>query len=217
MLTLEEEEQAEGLRRELVVVLHLTPARMATLPDVDGWREAFRPLVDVRSRFEGVSVEHAALRIAAPPFLNRDRLRGLLTACLERLLGDAVPYSVRILTELGETLQAAFELEEAWLEQGATPGHSVLCFTDEEAVGGMTMLLSELKQGLEARRTMEVAEAFPLNHYDILTLWVGPEATMVDGAASFIRNAYEALTEGPVSVTGRKLAAAEDLLRFLGS
>ncbi|MEE9164623.1 MAG: hypothetical protein V3U17_07540, partial [Thermoplasmata archaeon] len=75
MLTLEDEERAQELRRELVVLLHLTQERMPALRRVVGWREAFEPLKEVRSSLEGVSREQAAVRIAAPPFLSQDRLR----------------------------------------------------------------------------------------------------------------------------------------------
>ncbi|MDX1534873.1 MAG: hypothetical protein R3291_04565, partial [Thermoplasmata archaeon] len=160
MLTLEEEEQAQRLRRELVVLLHLTEGERIELPPLEAWKAAFEALDGVRSSLEGVSGPHGAVRVASPPFLSQDRLRPIISACLERLLGQTVPFSLRILEELGETIQAAFDVEELWLEEGATADQSVLLFTDEYAVGELGILLSELKKALEEEAEASTKETF---------------------------------------------------------
>ena len=217
MLTLEDEERAQELRRELVLLLHLTQERMFALRRVVGWQEAFEPLEEVRSSLEGVSREQAALRIAAPPFLPQDRLRPIISGCLERLLGAPVLFSLRILTELGETIQAAFDVEEMWLEEGATADQTVLSFTDEHAAGEVGLLLSDLKTVLAKGLVGSVVEAFPLNHYDILSLWTGPAEEKLSSSEAFIAKVYGELKGAPVSATSRSLEEAPDLLQFLGS
>ncbi|MFQ5908807.1 MAG: hypothetical protein ACE5JE_08305 [Thermoplasmata archaeon] len=217
MLTLEDEERAQELRRELVVVLHLAQERLPLLRQITGWREAFAPLEDVRSTFEGVDESQAVVRIATPPFLSQDRLRPILASCLEGLLGGSVLFSIRILTELAETIQAAFEMEELWLEEGGAPGRTVLCFTDEAAVGTLDLLQSELQEELRAQRWAEVSTAFPLNHYDVLLLWAGPSEEKISSTEAFVAGVYESLTGAPVSATSRDLGQAADLLAFLGA
>ncbi|MEE9593760.1 MAG: hypothetical protein V3W28_09295 [Thermoplasmata archaeon] len=217
MLTLEEEERAQELRRELVVLLHLTQEGLPALQQVAGWREAFAPLDEVRSSFEGIDEGQAAVRIAAPPFLSQDRLRPILASCLKRLLGAPVFFSIRILTELAETIQAAFDLEELWLEEGAPTGQTVLCFTDEAAVGSLTLLQSELQEELRARRAAQVSTAFPMNHYDVLLLWSGPGEEKVPSTEAYVAMVYGELAGAPVSATSRDLGEAPDLLTFLGS
>lgn len=217
MLTLAEEEVAQDLRRELVVLLHLTQERMRALHGVEGWREAFEPLEAVQSSLEEVSREQAAIRIAAPLFLSEARLRPIVSGCLEELLGSPVPLSFRILTELGETIQAAFDVEELWLEKGATPDQTVLTFTDEHAAGGVGFLLSELRTMLTEGLVDSVVEAFPLNHYDVLCLWAGPEEEKLPATEAFVAQVYGGLKGTPVSATSRSLEAAPDLLQFLRS
>lgn len=217
MLTLEDEEQAKELRRELVVLLHLTRERLPVLREVAGWREAFGPLEEVHSSFEGVNRGQAAVRIAAPPFLSQDRLRPILASCLERLLGAPVLFSLRILTELGETIQAAFEVEEVWLEEGAAAGQTVLSFTDEHAAGEVDLLLSDLRKKLAEGLVDSIVEAFPLNHYDVLSLWAGPGAERLSSTEGFVAKIYGELKGAPVSATSRPLDKAPDLLQFLGS
>ncbi|MFQ5986203.1 MAG: hypothetical protein ACE5KQ_02455 [Thermoplasmata archaeon] len=217
MLTLGGEEQERDLRRQLVVLLHLPKERLPALRRVRGWQKAFAALDEIRSRFEGVSPRQAALRIAAPLFLRQDRLRPTLAGCLERLLGAPVLFSIRILTELGETIQAAFDVEEGWLEEGAAPGGTALCFTDEHAAGEVGLLLSDLRTALAERLVGSVVEAFPLNHYDILCLWTGPLKEKLASTEAFIARAYGELMGGPVSATSRDLGEAPELLEFLGS
>ncbi len=215
MLTLEDEEHAQELRRELVVLLHLAQERMTALRRVEGWREAFEPLEEVRSSLEGVSREHAAVRIAAPPFLSQDRLRPIISGALERLLGAPVLFSLRILTELGETIQAAFEVEEMWLEKGATADQTVLTFTDERAAGEVGLLLSDLRTVLAEGLIDSVTEAFPLNHYDILCLWAGPADEKLSSTEAFVSKVYAEWKGASVSATSRSLAEGPDLLQFL--
>ncbi|MEE9173724.1 MAG: hypothetical protein V3U30_01965 [Thermoplasmata archaeon] len=217
MLTLEDEERAQELRRELVVLLHLTQEGMPALRGVVGWREAFAPLETVRSSLEGVSREQAAVRIAAPPFLLQDRLRPIISGCLERLLGAPVLFSLRILTELGETIQAAFNMEEVWLEEGATADQTVLSFADEHAAGEVGLLLSDLRTMLAEGLGDSIVEAFPLNHYDILCLWAGPVEEKFSSTEAFVAKFYGELKGAPVSVTSRSLEEAPDLLQFLRS
>ncbi len=215
MLTLEDEERAQELRRELVVLLHLTQERMPALRRVVGWQEAFGPLEEVRSSLEGVSREQAAIRIAVPPFLSQDHLRPIISGCLERLLGVPVLFSLRILTELGETIQAAFDVEEVWLEEGATADQTVLSFTDEHTAGEVGLLLSDLKTMLAEMLVDSITEAFPLNHYDILCLWSGPAEEKLSSTEAFVAKAYAELKGAPVSTTSRSLEEAPDLLQFL--
>ncbi|MFQ5552585.1 MAG: hypothetical protein ACE5EW_02580 [Thermoplasmata archaeon] len=217
MLTLEEEEYAQDLRRELVILLHIPQDRLPALRRVRGWKSAFAALDEVRSRFEGVSPGQAALRIAAPPFLHQDRLRPILAACLEPLLGAPVLFSIRILTELGETIQAAFDVEEEWLQEGTAPGGTALCFTDEHAAGEVGLLLSDLRTALAERLVGSVVEAFPLNHYDVLCFWTGPVEEKLASTEAFIAQVYGELMEVPVSATSRDLGEAPELLEFLGS
>lgn len=217
MLTLEEAERAQELRRELVVLLHLTQERLPTLQQVTGWREAFAPLEEIRSSFEGVHQGQAAVRIAAPLLLSQDRLRPILANCLKQLLGAPVFFSIRVLTELGETIQAAFDLEELWLEEGASSGQTALCFTDEAAVGSLNLLQSELQEELKARRPAPVSTAFPMNHYNVLLLWAGPDEEKVPSTEAFVARVYEEVTGAPVSATSRDLGEVPDLLAFLGS
>ncbi|MEE8198695.1 MAG: hypothetical protein V3R48_03165 [Thermoplasmata archaeon] len=218
MLTLEDEEHAQELRRELVVLLHLAQERMTALRRVEGWREAFGPLEEVRASLEGVSREHAAVRIAAPPFLSQDTLRPIISGALERLLGARVLFSLRILTELGETIQAAFEVEEMWLEKGATADQTVLSFTDERAAGEVgLLLLTDLRTMLAEGLVDPVTEAFPLNHYDILSLWTGPAEEKLSSTEAFVSKVYAEWKGAPVSATSRSLSEGPGLLEFLRS
>ncbi|MFQ6012957.1 MAG: hypothetical protein ACE5LS_04870 [Thermoplasmata archaeon] len=216
MLTLDEEEPRDVFRQEIVAILHVPRDRPLVLPEEARWREGFAGLREVRSELRDVHRGAAVLRLAVPPFLRAERLREVLAACLERVLGEALPLSLRVLGELAETLQAALEMEEDWIQRGAE-GSTLLAFTDEHAGGQAGLLLSELKTRLADRLADSLREVFPLNHHDVLCLWSGSGEEGLSATETSIADFYEELTGGPVSATARPLATAHDLLAFLGS
>lgn len=217
MLTLEEEEPGEVLRRDIVAILHVPRDRLVLLPAESRWREGFTGLQEVKSELQSVHLDMAALRLAVPPFLPATRLREVLRAGLKKVLGEILPLSLRVPTELGETLQAAIEMEEAWIEKD-TEGSAVLCFTDEHGAGEVgSFLLSDLRTKLAERLVDWMVEAFPLNHYDAVCLWAGPVEEKLSSAEAFVSMVYRDLTGALVSATSRPLEEAPDLLEFLGS
>lgn len=208
MLTLEEEEIAEELRRELVVLLHLTREELMRLTTREEMERAFDGLSEVKGHLVAVSLDHAALKVSIPPFLRSSRLREVLKYCLLDFLGRDVAISVRLPGELADTVEASRDTVAEWAEGG----RAVLCFTDEATVGEPTIPLIELKDYLDKRSRKPIEMAFPMNHYDVLCIWRGPLDRLVSGPEKLISEAYSELAKTPVSATARSLEALIDLL-----
>ncbi|MFQ5837466.1 MAG: hypothetical protein ACE5HJ_01620 [Thermoplasmata archaeon] len=212
MLTIQEDETAEELRRELIVLLHVSREDYARFPPVKMLRDALSALKDLRSALQVVSSEHAALKISVPPFLLRERLRGTLSGCLKQAFGHDVALSIRLPGELADTVEASREILEEMTGEGA----AILCFTDEEAVGEPTIHLYDLKEYLGQRISEALTMAFPINHYDVLCVWEGEGDGVVWGPDRQISAAYEELVKVAVSSTARRVEAVEDLLGLSG-
>lgn len=212
MLTLQQEEMREELRRELVLLLHLSREEYAEFPPEERVRDAFRDLAEVRCDLAGISKKYAALKLSVPPLLPSRRLRGVLAGCLQAAFGRSIAVSLRVPVELADTVEAARNL----LEDVDEDDEAVVCFTDENAVGDPTIHLYELKERLDGATEEPVAMVFPLNHYDVLCLWKGSMNGVVWGPERQISEVYEALVGTPVSTTARTLRGVEDLMAALG-
>lgn len=205
----EEEDLARELRRELIVLLHVTAKEYARLPDVD-FLEALEGLREVRGSLISASAEHAALKVSVPPLLPSARLREVLRTGLRKALGRSVAVSIRLLPELADTVELARDLMEEWSEGGT----GVLCFTDESAVGEPTRSLSELKEYLNSWVEDDILSAFPVNHYDVLCVVSGPARGLVSGPEKVISKAYGELSKVPVGSTARSLDFARELVEM---
>jgi hypothetical protein len=212
MLTLEQEELPEELRREIILILHLSKADYASFPPDDMLRDAFSALTELRSSLQAINRRHAAIKLTVPPLLPSKRLREVLMRCLVEAFGSEIAVSIRIPAELADTVEASRGL----VEEAREVGEAVLCFTDESAVGEPTVRLYDLRELLRQGVREPVVSAFPINHYDVLCIWDGPVDGLVWGPEGQISSIYEGLSKTPVSSTARTLAAVEDLMNALG-
>lgn len=206
MLTLDEEELGAELRRELVVLLHLTEAEHARLQEETLVR-ALTALGEVRGEVIEVSLVVAAVTISIPPFLPSARLREVLVGSLAEVLHREIALSLRLPGELADAVEVGRELAREWEAPGA-----VLCLADEQAVGDLGQPLVDLKVLLDRRMESPVAAAFPVTFVDVLCRWDGASDGVVWGPESFVSRTYEELTRRTVSVTARNLEA---MVRFV--
>ncbi len=206
MLTLEEEDLGEELRRELIVLLHVTRGEYGGLREGELER-ALAALSEVRGRVVRVSLRAAALTIAIPPFLPSDRLREVLLGCLEKVFHREISLSLRLPAELADTVEVGRELAREWERSAA-----VLCLADERAVGDLDRPLVDLKAVLERRVEAPVAAAFPVTFVDVLCRWEETMDGVVWGPEAVVAGAYMELTRREVSVTARSLEVLADVM-----
>lgn len=206
MLTLEDEDLIRDLRRELIVLVHVSAEQYPRFTE-DGIARTLQGLDAVKAELVAVNREQAGLKIAIPPLLPSPRLREVLTPLLARALGTSPALSIRLIPELADTVEAARDLLRDWGEETGA-----LCYTDEAAVGDPLRSLSELKALLREAQQSDLERAFPLNHYDSLCLWRGAFDGIVWGPEAFIARVYGEMVGHPVSTTARSVEGMGDLL-----
>ncbi len=208
MLSVQEEELSRGLRRELVVLLHLSREDYALHPPREVLQRALGGLREVSGTLVAYSRKHAALKISVPPLLSSKRLRGVISGCLKEAFSKDLPISLRLPGELADTLEAAKDLRQDWPQEGT----AVLCLTDEAAVGEPTRPLSEMKRFMRDSIQEPMIMTFPMNHYDVLCLWAGPVEGLIWGPEKVIAQSFSQLTKTSVSSTARSLEALDELM-----